>query len=173
MSAVGTVGPRNGFTLMELLIVISIIALLGALTLGAVGMAKEAARRNQSQYLITQVSTALESHRETRGHYPDSSVRATWITALAPLNGALKIVDGELLDPWDNPIEYRIPRHYDGTYDGTLYHFIGKPIPNPDTYWIWSPGKNQTNDQSDWIESDGRTTRLPMGGGDDQTIWKH
>ena len=61
---------RSGFTLVELLVVVSIIAILASLLMPAIQAAREAARRTQCTSNIRQVAFALQSYENTRGYFP-------------------------------------------------------------------------------------------------------
>jgi prepilin-type N-terminal cleavage/methylation domain-containing protein len=61
---------KRGFTLVELLVVISIIGILIALLLPAVTAAREAAYRNQCQAKIKQIGLALANHESAYGRFP-------------------------------------------------------------------------------------------------------
>ena len=61
---------KRGFTLVELLVVISIIGILIALLLPAVTAAREAAYRNQCQAKIKQIGLALTNHESAYRRFP-------------------------------------------------------------------------------------------------------
>src|ERR1039458_3701170 len=69
--------PTRAFTLIELLIVISIIALLAALTFPAVRGAKLSVMRARARSEMTQIETAIESYKDRLGYYPPDNP-GTW-----------------------------------------------------------------------------------------------
>jgi len=119
-----TIGSREGFTLIELMVVMIILGLLAALVVprmfGRIGQAKQNSARAQ----IELFGTALDSLRLDLGRYPTTAEGleslVTQVSGIDQWNGPyLKKIEIPL-DPWNNPYIYESPGKY-GDYD--LYSY--------------------------------------------------
>ena len=105
---------RAGFTLVELLTVIAIIALLAALILGLAGNAQKKAARDKTTAEVTQLSSFVGDYLAQYGQVPKNT---------AALSNELKAVNHALtnmLDPW-----------------GMTYRYEAS---SPVTFYLWSLG---------------------------------
>ena len=121
---------RSGFTLVELLTVIAIIALLAALILGLAGNAQKSAARNKAEAEIEQLSIFVTDYQMKFGQVPPSF--ASLSNALVESKHALT----NLLDPWGMFYKYTNSSKatfYLWSYGGDLAPYTNKAI------WIGNP----------------------------------
>ena len=130
-----TTGRRwsSAFTLVELLVVISLIALLIALLLPAVNSAREAARRIQCTNHLRQQGLALANYEDLHRHWPSgrqstTQIGESWAFRLLPYteDAALHaaFVSTERVDSDVNAVAMRTPV--------ALFHCPSRRAPVPD-----------------------------------------
>lgn len=98
---------RHGFTLVELLVVITVIGLLVALLLPAVQMARESGRRTQCIGNLKQIGAAAQLCHNTHGKFPASTgtwESWTWAFKLLPF-----LEQKEVADAWDRKGDFLTP----------------------------------------------------------------
>ena len=104
-----------GFTLLELLVVLGIIAMLATVAGPQVLRYLGKARTDTAKAQISAISTALELYALDTGTFPSQDVGLLALVT-APQNGSpwhgpyLQRKEG-LTDPWGRPYNYRFPGH--------------------------------------------------------------
>jgi prepilin-type N-terminal cleavage/methylation domain-containing protein/prepilin-type processing-associated H-X9-DG protein len=68
-----------GFTLVEIIVVIAIVGVLVAITLPAVQMAREAARRSSCGNNLKQLALAVKLHADAHQHFPTGGWGEEWV----------------------------------------------------------------------------------------------
>ncbi len=106
---------QRGFTLIEIMVVVVILGILGALVLPNVMSRPDQAKATAARSDIQSIATALEIYRLDNARYPSTAQGLEALVkrpALAPLprnwnaQGYLKSVP---IDPWGTPYQYLNP----------------------------------------------------------------
>jgi len=118
-----------GFTLMEMIIVLSIIAMLMGLVIMNLNPIKGVAERKKVAADILSLKEALSAYQLQTGTLPttDQGLKALWQKPTTdPIPDQWhKIMDEEVLDPW-----------------GRSYKYVNPGKHNPDGYDIYSTGED-------------------------------
>lgn len=105
---------RRGFTLVEVLTIVAIVAVLAALILGLADHAQKGAARKKAAAEIAQLEDFLGAYQAQYGQVPptEGALSAALQAANHPLAGRV--------DPWGHPYEYQAN--------------------SPATFYLWSTG---------------------------------
>lgn len=90
--------PKSGFTLVELLVTITIIAMLVGMVVPALGMAREAARRSTCLNNAKELATALLHFETTNGELPG------WRDTIPAYSNSAAVQDTQRCVSWTIPI---------------------------------------------------------------------
>ena len=120
---------RTGFTLIELMIVVIIIAALAAMVTPSLINRSEEAKERIVQGDLSSLDTALKLYRLDTGAYPTSSQGLEVL--LAP-TGKGPYLEKKPMDPWNNTYRYKCP----GTHRVTSF----------DVFSVGRDGKEGTED---------------------------
>jgi general secretion pathway protein G len=110
---------RQGFTLVELLLVLVILGILAAIVVPKFAGRTEQAKNAAAKAQISTFGTALDSFEVDTGHYPKSLNDLLVMPADAQnWHGPYLKIDAIPKDPWQNDYMYKLPgTHNPSSYD--------------------------------------------------------
>src|SRR5687768_14627945 len=122
---------RSGFTLVEVLIVITILGMLMALTVVGIGKAMDAGRRTKMVVDISQLDQALTTYKTDRGDFPPSMFG---VLPSPPPYALGALVTGASYDQvrFNRHVRQAFPRYRGGdpyTAFGDYVHTLNIPTP--------------------------------------------
>lgn len=164
----GSKAARRGFTLIEMMVVISIIMILAGMVLYGVQIAIDSARRSDTQALCMQVRDAISMYYTDCKVYPThdatppfthlelvygNGVDGLWVYQLQRMGKkppylmgiddtklTLSSNRGEIIDHYDSALRFRVVGRAE---------YLSEYYRNSNTlktFYVWSCGKNQNDD---------------------------
>ena len=106
----------TGFTLIELMVVVIIIAALAGMVLPRVLPVSDRAKENIARGDIANISVALKLYRLENGRYPDSLDALMSRPSSAP-NWNGPYLESEPIDPWGREYKYDHPGTHGKDFD--------------------------------------------------------
>ena len=150
----------SGFSLVELLVVISIVAVLVAMLLGGIAVLRRQAYAESARQTVRELESAIALYveRDPRKRFPPVAADLSLATGAGGVLTALEtsqawtrsdhLIDqaGRLLDPWGKPYRYSLTRPAPASGGAALSNWNWDPIAGHERRWgpRWDAGANAT-----------------------------
>lgn len=138
----------RGFTLIELMVVVAIIAVLAGLTLGTLGYVNRKGAESRARSEVATIAAAIDNYKLEFGSFPSNNATALFkeLTGQGTVNKTrvfieptpglvTNTVNGPFIDPW-----------------GTAYNYRNPGTNNVGFFDLWSTAGG-ASDQSQWIRN--------------------
>ena len=122
---------RSGFTLVELLVVITIIGILAALLLAAVQRARVAAARAVITSGITELDTAIKDLKNSVGSFPPNAQTDDTNPVATPEQPAAPLVENTILTDFKQFMAKAFPQHRE--HEALIKALVGQSTTAQDT----------------------------------------
>lgn len=120
---------ENGYTLMELLVVLAILGFLAAMATTQVIRYLDTARVSSAKTEVANISSALDMFKFDVGRYPTTDEGLSALVKAPPgadnWNGPYLKKQAGIVDPWGRPYNYKSPGEH-GDFDLYSYGSSGK-----------------------------------------------
>jgi general secretion pathway protein G len=167
----------NGFTMIELILVMTIMTLIGLFAALAIANMQDRAKLAETKALMDMMETALDEYKRDMGVYPTGDA-AAMLSALTQTGGSWtrassEWFDGrtEIVDGWGMPFHYTSSAEYESSTYGVERTPTKKDWYNTKTFQIYSTGPNMKTWPADVAE--GGHPQLQGTEEDDVRNWQH
>lgn len=117
---------RAGFSLLEMVIVLGIIAILIGGAISVMGRVTDGAKRSRVSGDFNTIGASLRMYAVNNGRYPTTQQGLDALVSKPTSTPApkrwVKLADEVPLDPWMNPYGYKFP----GSADASMFEIISK-----------------------------------------------
>ena len=146
--------PSDGFTLIEVLVVIVVVLILLGISIPVGKTTMEKARIHQAQADIVKIEGAVEGFKSQNGSYPGDASNTIDATLMSDLDDFMKfpadqVVSNEFVDPWMVPYKYQEPGV---NQSGFVDIASAGPDRSFEATWTSSSGTNADN-ITNWSQS--------------------
>jgi type II secretion system protein G len=136
------------FTLIELMVVVTIIAVLAGLALGSLGYVNRKGAASRAQSEVVALASAIENYKLDIGAYPASNNLYNELTAGGPVN-----TKRVYFQPTPGMVNTNVtPRVFQDPY-GANYQYSTTPTRNIGFFDLYCVPPGETNNPQNWIHN--------------------